>query len=341
MPFKYNSSGRHVIPRQKFKITNWSYYEAGLRQRGSITFWISDAAIADWGAPKRKTRGGQRRYTDLAIETTLICGIVFNQPLRQTEGLMTSLLKLLNVDLPVPDHTTLSRHCGNLVVSKAARQHRIKGDNEPLHVIVDSTGMKIYGAGQWLEDKHGVKSSRKWRKLHFAIDADSGEIIAETLSDQNTSDISQMPDMLGQIDRPIASFMGDGAYDSDRTYESFRSHSPGVSIIVPPRLRNLQQAPYGPPDQRDWHSQIVAEHSCMQWQEITGYGKRARVETAMGCYKSTNGASLRSRTFANQKNRSQTWMRHSQPHAPILSPEIRPRKSSNSITRHQRQESAC
>lgn len=266
-----------MIPRQKFKITNWSDYEAGLRQRGSITFWISDAAIANWGAPKRKTRGGQRCYSDLAIETTLICGIVFNQPLRQTEGLMTSLLKLLNVDLPVPDHTTLSRRCGNLVVSKVARHHRIKGDNEPLHVIVDSTGMKIYGAGQWLEDKHGVKASRKWRKLHFAIDADSGEIIAETLSDQNTSDISQMPDLLGQIDRPIASFMGDGAYDSDRTYESLRSHSPGVSIIVPPRIRNLQQAPYGPPDHsRTWSHAVAGGHRL--WQTCKGRNRNGLLQ---------------------------------------------------------------
>lgn len=104
-----------------------------------------------------------------------------------------------------------------------------------------------------------------------------------------------MPDLLGQIDRPIASLMGDGAY------EALRSHSPGVSIIVPPRIRNLQQAPYGPPDQRDWHNQITAEHCPMQWQEVTGYGKRARVGTAMVCYQSTNGTSLRSRTFANQK----------------------------------------
>lgn len=301
MPFKHNSARRHRIPKQKFKVTNWAEYEAGLRQRGSVTFWISEAAIAGWIAPLRKTRGGQCRYSDLAIETTLICGKVFNQPLRQTEGLMASLLRLLNVELPVPDHTTLSRRCANLVVSSLTRCTRRDGTDEPLHVIIDSTGMKIYEAGQWLEEKHGAKSARKWLKLHLAIDADSNQVIAETLTDQNTSDLSQVPDLLDMIDRPIACFMADGAYDSDQTYQALRSHSPGVSIIIPPRIRDLQEASYGPPDQRDWHSRTNAQRGRMEWQNLTEYGKRARVENAIGNYKSTNGPKLRSRKFTNQK----------------------------------------
>lgn len=303
MPFKHHSACRHRIPRQKFKVMNWAEYEAGLGQRGSITFWITDAAIAGWLAPRRKTPGGQPRYSDLAIEATLICGIVFHQPLRQSEGLMTSLLQLMNVDLQVPDHTTLSRRCSDVAVSKTARHDNVNVNKKYVHVLVDSTGLKVYGAGQWLEDRHGCKSPRKWRKLHLAIYADSGEIIAETLSDQNTSDISQVPDLLGQIEQPIASFMGDGAYDTDRTYQALRSHSPGVSIIIPPRVRNLQEASYGPPDQRDWHSLIITEHGRMGWQEIIEYGKRARVENAIDCYISTNGPSLQSRKFANQKTK--------------------------------------
>ncbi|WP_455296760.1 IS5 family transposase [Brucella pituitosa] len=301
MPFKHHSACRHRISRQKFKVMNWAEYEAGLRQRGSITFWITDAAIAGWLAPRRKTPGGQPRYSDLAIEATLICGIVFHQPLRQSEGLMTSLLQLMNIDLPVPDHTTLSRRCSDLAVSKTARHDYVNVNKEPIHILVDSTGLKVYGAGQWLEDKHGCKSPRKWRKLHLAIDADSGEIIAETLSDQNTSDISQVPDLLGQIEQPIASFMGDGAYDSDRTYQALHSHSPGISIIVPPRVRKLRTNTYGPPDQRNWHSYTIAEHGRMKWQEITDYGKRANAETTMSRYKSVNGPRLSSRKFANQQ----------------------------------------
>lgn len=135
----------------------------------------------------------------------------FNQPLRQTEGLMMSLLQLMGLDLPVPDHTTLSRRCASLSLLKALGRHKTTTPDKPIHVLVDSTGLKIYGAGQWLEDKHGSKSPRKWRKLHLAVDADTGEIFAEVLSDQNSSDISQFTALLDQIDQPIASVTADGA----------------------------------------------------------------------------------------------------------------------------------
>lgn len=147
------------------KVTNWAEYEAGLRQRGGITFWISEAAIADWSAPRRKTRGGQRHYSDL----------------------------------PVPDHTTLSRRRANLVVFKTARYHKMNADTEPVHVLIDSAGLKIYGAGHWLEEKHGAISSRKWRKHHIAIDSDSGEVIARALSHQNSSDLSQLQICLDRL----------------------------------------------------------------------------------------------------------------------------------------------
>jgi len=301
MPFKHNAAHRHRIPQQKFRVKNWPESDAGLRQRGSITFWISEAANSGWLAPRRTTPGGQSRYSDLAIETSLMCGIVFHQPLRQTEGLMTSLLQLMGLDRPVPDHTTLSRRCSSLSLSKDLVRHKTAALDDPIHILVDSTGLKIYGAGQWPEDKHGSKSPREWCKLHLAVDADTGEIFAEVLSDQNSSDISQITDLLEQIDRPVASFAADGAYDSDETYRSLRHHSPGVSIIVPPRARLLPENIYGPPDQRDWHSRTIAEHGRMRWQAITNYGRRSNVETTMGRYKSVIGNHLRSRTSANQQ----------------------------------------
>lgn len=109
MPFKHNASRRHRIPEMKYKVTNWPAYEAGLRRRGSLTLWVTSEALAGWQAPRRKTRGGQFRYSDLAIETVLTLGCVFGLRLRQSEGLMLSLLDLMGLDLPVPDHTTLSR----------------------------------------------------------------------------------------------------------------------------------------------------------------------------------------------------------------------------------------
>lgn len=121
------------------------------------------------------------------------------------------------------------------------------------------------------------------------------------LTDQNNSDISQLTALFDQIDQPIARFTADGAYDSDETYRSVRHHSPGVRIIVPPRAWQLAANIYGPPDQRDCHSQTIAEHGRMKWQAITNYGRRSNVETTMGRYKSVNGNCLRARKFANQQ----------------------------------------
>ncbi|MBB3428886.1 hypothetical protein FHT85_005917 [Rhizobium sp. BK312] len=168
MPFKHNAVRRHHISKVKFKVTNWAEYEAGLRRRGSLTLWMTQDAASAWQAAKRTTRGGQPRYSDLAIETTLMLGIVFGLHLRQTEGFLASVLQLMGLDLAVPDHTTLSRRANKQrwPRSRESRSAHIKG---PVHVLIDSTGLKIYGAGQWLEQKHvpnaggaGVNYTWRW-----------------------------------------------------------------------------------------------------------------------------------------------------------------------------------
>jgi hypothetical protein len=178
MPFKHNVSRHHRIGKMKFKLTSCAEYEAGLRRRGSLTLWITAEAMSCWQAPKRTTRGGQPRYSDLAIATALTLGLVFGLRLRQSEGLLSSVLELMGLNLPVPDHTTLSRRAGTWMPSAKRRA----APDAPLHVLVDSTGLKIYGAGQWLEDKHATKSRRGWHKLHLALDADSGDIIAHVMT---------------------------------------------------------------------------------------------------------------------------------------------------------------
>jgi hypothetical protein len=204
MPFKHNACRRHRIGKMKFRVTNWSEYEAGLRQRGSLTLWMTPEALSLWSAPKRTTRGGQPRYSDLAIETALTLGLVFGLRLRQTEGLLASILQLMGLDLAVPDHTTLSRRAGKWQSPNRWQHDRGCGPAEgPIHVLVDSTGLQVYGAGQWLEEKHGVKSRRGWRKLHLALDADSGDIIAHIMTDQDAGDASQVEPLLDQINMPI------------------------------------------------------------------------------------------------------------------------------------------
>lgn len=283
MPHKHNACRRHHIGKMKFKVTNWAEYEAGLRRRGSMTLWITPAALAGWAAPRRKTRGGQPRYYDLAIETTLMLGMVFGLRLRQSEGLLSSVLDMMVLDLPAPDHTTLSRRARTWKPSARSndRQHVVDG---PIHVLVDSTGLKVYGAGQWLEERHGAKSRRGWRKLHLAVDADSGEIIAHSLTDQEAGDASQLKPLLDQIDDEIGQLTADGAYDGTPTYDAVLRHRAGARVVIPPRSNAVERPNAQPCCQRDDHIASMQAGGRLKWQ-TTGYGKRALVETAMGRYK--------------------------------------------------------
>ena len=156
MPFKLNADRCHHIPKQRFKVTNWAAYDASLRQRGSLTVWVTEKAIVAWTAAPRTTRGGQPIYSPLAILTALTLRAVFRLALRQTEGLIGSVIGLLGLDLTVPDHSTLSRRATTLEVPRP----RASPGAEPLHLLVDSTGLKLCGAGEWLHEKHGTKVRR-------------------------------------------------------------------------------------------------------------------------------------------------------------------------------------
>src|SRR5881296_3170440 len=190
VPFKANAARRHHIPKQRHRVTNWAAYEAGLRQRGSLTVWFTDEAIRAWRAEPRTTPGGQPWYSALAILTALTLRAVFRLGLRQTEGLIGSILRLLGLELRVPDHTTLSRRAGTLEVPRS------RSGSGPLHLLVDSTGLKLGGPGEWLVEKHGTRTRRSWRKLHLGVDADTGKIIAADLTSNETDDGSQVGPLL-------------------------------------------------------------------------------------------------------------------------------------------------
>jgi len=300
MPFKHNAYRRHRIGKMKFKVTNWREYETGLRRRGSLTLWVTPEALSSWRAPKRTTRGGQPRYSDLAIETALTLGLVFGLRLRQTEGFLTSVLKLVGLELAAPDHTTLSRRASKSTVPDKRPSNHIP-EKGPVHVLIDSTGLQIYGAGQWLEERHGAKSRRNWRKLHLALDADSGDIIAHVMTDQDAADASQVEPLLDQIGMPIGQFIADGAYDGSPTYDAVTRHSPEAAVVIPPRANALERPNSDCPSQRDRHIAAINADGRMGWQVATGYGRRSLVETAICRYKLIIGRRLRARSFAAQQ----------------------------------------
>ena len=215
MPYKFNEGRRHEFSKARYRVTNWPDYDAALVRRGELTVWLSEEAIAAWHAPATGERGGQPIYSAIAIETALTLRLVFHQPLRQTEGLLRSIVALLDIDIAIPDHTTMSRRGGGLTILPKSI-----GRDEPLHLLIDSTGLKIYGEGEWLDQKRGIRSPRRWRKLHIGVDADTHEVVAVELTPDDVGDVSQLADLLDQVATPVASVIADGAYDGETVYDA-------------------------------------------------------------------------------------------------------------------------
>ena len=297
MPFKHNASRRNHIPKARRRITNWPAYEAGLRRRGDLTFWLDETALSGWRAPRRTSRGGQPIYADIAIEVVLTMLLVFPLALRQAEGFIRSVLRLLGLQIAVPDHSTLSRRGRGF----AGRQPRAVRHDRPVHVVLDSMGLQIFGQGEWDAEKHGRKP-RQWRKLHLAVDAETGEIVAHVLTDKDGGDITQVSALLATVEGRIASVIADGAYDGEAVYQeaAARQHDPPVEVVIPPRSSSVVTTEANGQTIRGRHVQLIAEKGRMAWQKATGYGRRSLVETAIGRYKLTIGSTLRARSNDGQ-----------------------------------------
>ncbi len=293
LPFKLNQDRRRHIPKQKRKLMNWHEYDASLCRRGSLTVWFTDEAAEGWQAVPRTTPGGQPWYSPLAILTALTLRAVFRLALRQTEGLIGSVIGLLGLDLAVPDHSTLSRRAETLEVPRP----RPRRDGEPLHLLVDSTGLKLCGAGEWLVEKHGTKTRRSWRKLHVGLDADTGQIVPAALTAKEIDDGAEVGPLLDQVPGPLASFIADRAYDQESVSTAVAERHPEAVIVVPPRSTAVSsETAATAPTQRDRHLQCIAEHGRAAWQKASGYTKRDRAEAAIGRFKQVIGDGLRSRT---------------------------------------------
>jgi hypothetical protein len=295
VPFKSNADRRHHIPKQRYRVTNWAEYDAGLRARGSLTVWFTAEAVEGWGAEARTGRGGQAKYSHLAIATALTLRAVFHLALRQTRGWIGSLLQLLGLDLAVPDHSTLSRRAETLEAlwPKARR--------EPVHLLVDSTGLRLFGPGEWLIEKHGTKRRRAWKMLHLATDTDTGQIVASVLTDRDADDGSQVGPLLERVGGSVASLTGDGAYDRDDVYAEVTARDPDVVVVVPPRANAVpSETALSHPTQRDTHLRCITERGRMGWQKASGYNWRALVEADISRWKRVIGDGLRSQTDRRQ-----------------------------------------
>ncbi len=291
MPFKVNAARRRHIPRQRHRVTKTAAHDAALRQRGSLTVWFTDAAIATWKAQPRITRGGRPLHPDLAIATAPTLRAVFHVALRQIEGLIGSIIALPGLDLAVPDHSTLSRRARTLEVPA------LRSGTAPVHLLVDTTGLKPCGAGEWLEEKHGTRMRRAWRKLHVGVDADTGQIVAATLATGDGGDASQVGSLLDQSIVPVASFAADGACDQEGVCAAVTTRHPEATVIVPPRSSAVPgETADTAPSQRDRHLRTIAGHGRRAWQVASGWRWRALVEADISRPRRAIGDSLRSRT---------------------------------------------
>ncbi len=216
---------------------------------------------------------------------------MFRLALRQTKGLIGSIIALLGLDMAVPDHSPFSRRAESLDV---VRPHP---GSRSVHLLVDSTGLRLCGAGEWLTEKHGGKPRRSWRKLHLGTDADTGRIIAATLTGCDVDDASQVGLLLDQVTGPFASFTADGAYDQDGVYGEVAARHPSAAVVLPPRSSAVPSDTAGTaPTQRDRHLQSIRERGRMAWQKAAGYSWRALVEADVSRFKRVISDTLRSRT---------------------------------------------
>ena len=281
-----------------YRVTNWREYNESLVHRGSITFWFSDDVIDQWEHPNDRPKVGHPFvYSDMAIECLLVLRELFRLPYRQTEGLGRSLIQLMQVEVPIPDYTSLAKRAAKLEISLDVANRR-----GSVNVVVDSTGLKVFGEGEWKTRKHGVSKRRTWRKLHLAVNSETQEIEAEVLTENSGHDADQVDGLLKQIESPVGSFRGDGAYDQWKVYG--RLAGQGIEAVIPPR-KNAKIKQNGnssqPPLIRDEAIRGIRRVGRRQWKKEVGYHRRSLAETAMYRMKSCFGSTLKNREHENQR----------------------------------------
>lgn len=262
-----------------YKTRNWAEYNLSLKRRGSLSIWFDPEM--DWEATSSGRRGRQQTYSAAAIQACLTLKVLFGLPLRQTTGFVESLLKLVGLDWSVPDFSTLCRRQKTLSVAIP-----YKGSAGPLHLLVDSTGIKAEGEGEWNARKHGGSKRRLWRKIHIGIDEETLEIRAIEVTSSSIGDTPMLPDLLNQIapDQLLGSVTADGAYDTRKCHDAIAARN--AHAVIPPR-KNAKMWKPDTPGARARNEAVRSSKYLGRalWRNLTGYHRRSRVKTKMHCVK--------------------------------------------------------
>jgi hypothetical protein len=282
-------------PKATYRIRNWKQYNDALVNRGSLTLWVDRDTLRAWKYQGPARRGAQFEYSDLAIEGLLTLRAVYHLTLRATEGFARSLFGLMGADLPVPDYSTLCRRAATVRITLPKRA------SGPLHLVIDSTGLKVYGEGEWKVRQHGYSRRRTWLKLHLAVDPESHEIQAAMVTEPGVTDAEMVPPLLEQVDNTVESAAADGAYDRRSVYEALDGR--GARAVIPPRRDAKIQRhgnASGPRLARDENLRRIRKIGRPAWKAESGYHERSLAETTMFRMKTIFGDGVSSRTPARQ-----------------------------------------
>lgn len=281
-------------PRQ---IRNWSKYNKALTRRGEITFWFDDNVLAHWNDSKKTgKRGRSPIYADDAIQCLLLIKSVFHLDFRKLQGFAESIMRLMQLSIKIPCYTQICRRQATLEVTIPTLSHR-----DGLHIVVDSTGLKVYGEGEWKVRQHGYSKHRTWRKLHLGIDERTGEIMASVITTNDVADNEVIDDILDQIEEEVDCLSADGAYDKLNCYDALdRRH---IQANIPPRKGAVIKQ-HGnckaPPLTRDQTIRSIKKMGRKHWKQAVGYHRRSLAETAMYRFKALFGNKLANRIFCHQ-----------------------------------------
>jgi len=280
-----------------YKLSNWRAYNKSLVSRADITVWFDEDVIDQWEHDNVEVRAGHPFvYSDLAIETLLMLRELFRLPYRQTEGFGQALVKLMDVDVAIPHHTSLQKRAAKLGITIEVA--RPEGS---IDLVVDSTGLKVYGEGEWKVKKHGADGRRTWRKLHLAVDPDTHMIAAQSLTENRVHDGDQVGPLLEQVESDVDTFYGDGAYDQWKVHDSLAEQE--IEAVIPPR-KNAKIKQHGnsneKPLPRDEAIRDIRLLGRKGWKQDVGYHRRSLAETAMFRMKNTFGGKLKNRSLPNQ-----------------------------------------
>lgn len=282
----------HPTYKTKYRVANWPSYDRALVRRGAVTLWLAPAAIAAWEPGQGGMRGGQRKYSDVAIETALTLRLIFHLPLRQAEGFLNSLFAMMRIEHSAPDHTTLSRRGQHLILTL-----RRVPMGEGVHLLIDSTGLSMVGEGEWAAAKHGGRGVRGWKKLHLGVDA-AGVIMAHALTEATADDATTAIQLLDAVDGDLASVTADAAYDTVAFYDTAGAR--GATVVVPPPKTASVSRRKPRSCARDRTIRKGQQIGRRRWKKVSGYHRQARAENAFFRYKSIIGEALRARSPGGQ-----------------------------------------